>query len=1062
MQSQNAALIAGFAVMPGQTNHAKRVNIMSVDELIKDPELSTGQRPATPWPRLLILLALAHLPWLVIYWLGLWNQQHYQFFPFALGAFALLFANRRSRTIKKWSVLSSLLVGFDILCLAAGVALNSPWTVSVGMIAWLFAWCINRKDDGHSRSLGYLILLPLMTIRLPLNSDEQIIHWLQRITTSIASRLLDQMGMLHAREGNVIQFPGKSFLIAQACSGVQSLFTILFLAALVICLRRRSIAHGILLLISGFAFAGIMNVGRVMTIAVAWEKHHYDWSVGFTHELLGYCCLAAAAALLMSADAFLEFFLDRVPDVRRMGTVAFYRNPLIEAWNRCFVIGYQATDAAPNLDAYGEKRRELPRGIDLLKPHFWFHFLFGFADCWFRTRRYQRLLAGFPFIVAAITAIILIPWLRHESDDSIAENYRRGLIAAQKDQDPIREETYLKALSNLRGLESEYRFQLALFLVKQGRVTDGLNIIRTLTPDQTDGYPPARLWLVGQALQPQPLVSLNRDAIERQLLIVLKQQPDNADVHELLSRIYVERLEFQLAERHLTEAARRKPELNLKLAVLKKSLNRDLAVVRTCGQKAVEFYVKQLELDRNNAAIRVALAEAMYITGQETAARETLVSGLQQSDDPLLKKTLAEFDVMMIDRGLKNSPLNRDASVPVAIAALKLDPSSVAACQLITTLKRMGAVITAENLQPAITYWETTLSNDSSNQNSRIILSQLHLSAGNAERAVEVMTPMVESRPELRMALARMLLQANRTEEAIALLRTLSEEAIRVLQADNTDATAAGIHAEALLLMGRSEEARGFLRTLSADQTINSVPKDPKLESLYGQSCLAEFDRLTGLKSSGIDARDFLTTEIPIEIDRIAILELLRDALKCKATIISAIDRLALLSFSKHSAADDAAGMIRQLQLEGDFGAEVLNKLGMFALLLNRYPQAQSYLELANARSRGVNPMILNNLAIATLRTDPTAAETALVLANLTLEKLPNNPDALSTRGEIYVALGRWHEGIADLMDALKVRPATSEWHRLLEKAYTQSSDPKMAAEHASRAAELEAVQARR
>ena len=154
--------------------------------------------------------------------------------------------------------------------------------------------------------------------------------------------------------------------------------------------------------------------------------------------------------------------------------------------------------------------------------------------------------------------------------------------------------------------------------------------------------------------------------------------------------------------------------------------------------------------------------------------------------------------------------------------------------------------------------------------------------------------------------------------------------------------------------------------------------------------------------------------------------------------------------------------MIRQLQLEGDFGAEVLNKLGMFALLLNRYPQAQSYLELANARSRGVNPMILNNLAIATLRTDPTAAETALVLANLTLEKLPNNPDALSTRGEIYVALGRWHEGIADLMDALKVRPATSEWHRLLEKAYTQSSDPKMAAEHASRAAELEAVQARR
>ena len=1051
-----------FVVMPRQTNNAKRVNVMSVDELTKNPDDSSGQRRTTPWRMLLMLLALAHLPWLLSYWLGLWNQQHYQFFPFALGAFALLFANRRSKTVNAWSVWSSLLIGFDILCLAVGMVLNSPLIVAVGMMAWLFAWCINHQDEGHYRSLGNLILLPLMTVRLPLNSDEQVIHWLQRITTSIASRLLDQMGMLHAREGNVIQFPGKSFLVAEACSGVQSLFTILFLAALVICLRRRSIAHGILLLISGFAFAGIMNVARVMTIAIAWEKYHKDWSVGFTHEFLGYCCLTVAAALLMSADAFLEFLLDRVPDVRRMGTVAYFRNPLIAAWNRCFVISYQATDAASNVDAYGEKRRELPRGIELLKPHFWFHFLFGFAECWFRTRKYRKLLAGFPFLAAAVGAIILVPWLWHGSDDSIIKNYRQGLIAAQKDKDPIREETYLKALSTLRGRESEYRFQLALFLVKQGRVADGLSIIRTLTPDQTDGYSPARLWLVGQALQPQPVVALDRDAVERQLQILIQQQPDNADVHELLSRLYVERREFQLAERHLTEAARHKPELNLKLAVLKKSLNRDMASVRTCGQKAVEFYVKKLEHDRHNAVIRVALAEAMYIAGQETAARETLTAGLQQADDPLLRKALAEFDVMMIERGLKISPLNRDASVPVAIAALQLDPSSVAASQLVGRLQTMGASITPEDVQAAISFWETALSNDSSNQNSRIILSQLLMSAGNAERAIDVMTPVVESRPELRMVMARMLLQANRTEEAIALLQTQSKESLAKLQTNNADAAAVAIHAEALLLMGKSEEARGFLLTQSADRTTNSVPKDPQLEALYGQTCLAEFDRLTGLKSTGLDVHVFLATEIPSEIDRMAILELLRDALKCKATTISAIDRLALLSFSKHSAANDAASMIRQLQLEGDFGAEVLNKLGMFALLLKKYPLAQSYLELANARSRGVNPMILNNLAIATLRTDPNTAETALELANQTLEKLPNNPDALSTRGEIYIALGRWHEGIADLMDAMKTRAATAEWHRLLEKAYTESSDPEMAAEHARRASEIEEAQAKR
>ena len=935
----------------------------------------------------------------------------------------------------------------------------------LGLLAWLLAWSVNQKDDGHSRSLGYLILLPLMTLRLPLNSDQQVIHWLQRITTSIASRSLDHLGMLHAREGNVIEFPGKSFLVAEACSGVQSLFTILFLAALVICLRRRSIAHTVLLMLSGFAFAGIMNVTRVMTIAIAWERHQRDWSVGFTHELLGYCCLGAAAALLMSADAFLEFFLAQVPDFRGLGPVAIFRNPIIAIWNQLFVVGYRPIEAVPTeADSYGRQRREFPGGINLLKPHYWFHFLFGFADCWFRTREYRQLIPAVPFILAAVGAIILIPWLRHTSDESIVKNYQRGLIEAQQNQDTIREETCLKALCNLRGHESQYRFQLGLFLVKQGRVTEGLNTIRKLASDQTDGYPPARLWLVRQALQRQPLLPLDRDAIEKQLLIVLKQQPDNSDVHELLSQIYFERREFQLAERHLTEAARKNPALNMKLAILKRSINRDPAVVKACAQVAAEFYVKKLEQDRTNAAVRVALSEALFVAGEHSAARETLVAGLQQSDDPLLKKSLADFDVTMIDLRLKSSPLHRDASLPVALAALKLDPSNIPALQMISRLQTMGARFSEESVQAAISYWEAAVEKDPSNQQNRIMLSQILVCAGNAEGAADLLTPIVESQPELRMPFARILQQANRTEAATALLQTLSEEALAKLQADSTDDAAAAVHAEALLLLGRSKEARTFLLTRSEDQAASSPPINPLLESIYGRSCLAEFDQLTGLQLSNPDFNDFQMMEISPDIDRIEMLQLLQEALKCKATVVPAIDRLALVSFSKHPFASDATGIIRQLQLEGDFGAEVLNKLGMFALLLKKYELAQGYLELANARSRGSSPMILNNLAIAILRAnaDANAAEAALVLANLTLDKLPGNPDALATRGEVYMALGRSLEAIADLMDAMKNRPATAEWHRLLEKAYTAESDPEMAAEHARRASELEAVQAKR
>jgi len=1017
----------------------------------------------------LLLLLAAHVPYLLTYWISLWSQSHYQFFPFALAAFVWLFFSRRNGNVPRWSVASLVLFGMDVLCLGIGVWLNSPWLVAVGMIAWLLAWSLNFADETDRRSLGYLVLLPLMTIRLPLNMDQNAIHWLQRMTTTVASQFLNQLKMLHVREGNIIEFPGKSFLIAEACSGVQSLFTILFLASLVICLRRRSFVHGILLLCSGFAFAGLMNIARVMTIAVAWQTSALDLSTGLVHEVLGYCCLAIAAALLMSADACLGFFLDCVPDRRRLGATVLFRNPLVVFWNLLFghrgskVSSKSSSKSSTKESAYAEQPRTLPTGLNLLKPHYWFHFLIGFIDTWLHSRKYRELITGFPFIVAAICGTGLMLWLRHGSEDSVIKSYREGLVEAQQDSDLIREEMYLKALCSLRGHDSAYQFQLGLFQIKQGRTTEGLATINALAPDQTNGYAPARLWLVRQALQQNPVLPLDKDSIEQQLLKVLKQQPENTDAHQLLSRIYFERREFQLAERHMTDASRFKPELNLQLAVLRQKLQRDPARIRSAAQLAVNAFSLQLEQDRGNSATRMALAEAQILAGEDVAARETLAAGLQQSDDPTLKKRLADFDLKFIDQRLKDSPLHRDACVPLVIAALRLDPSNVTGQQMVARLQSQGANIPADSLQSSVAYWEAALAADPENQDCRILLSQLHVTAGNLPAAIETLRPVVDSRPEFRLAFAQLLQQAGRTDESATILQTLCDESLAAIARESSDDSAAAVYAEALLLRGQSHEARSFLTARKNNPVVGDVRANPSsLDSVYGRACLAEFDQLTGFSPSNFDPNIALLYEIPESADPATLLELLHESLKCDATTISAIDRLALLSFSKHAAAKESERVIRQLRLEGDFGAEVLNKLGMFGLLLQKYETARGYLEQANARSRGTNPMILNNLAIATVRSQNSDPEKALALANRTLDQVPRNPDALSTRGEIYIALGRWNEAVADLTGAMQNRPPNAEIHRLLQKAYSGMPDADMAAEHGRKAAELEAAQASR
>ncbi len=280
------------------------------------------------------LLLAAHLPCAVPHYIRTWTLEHYQFFPFALGMFAWLFHTRRTPGAEKWGILCRLLLVADVICLTAGTFKPSPWLVVLGMQLGLAAWCLASVERGYRRSLVYLALLPLLTLRLPNEMDTQLIQWLQNRTTAFASGLGHRVNLVHFSEGNVLSVPGKTFLVAEACSGVKSLFTILFIAALVICMKRRAVLHSAVLLLCGMATAGLMNVFRVLSVIYVWDWRRLDLSTGLPHDILGYVCLAIAAGILLSADAFLEVLSAPIPDFRRPGIIARYRNPLTRIWNK--------------------------------------------------------------------------------------------------------------------------------------------------------------------------------------------------------------------------------------------------------------------------------------------------------------------------------------------------------------------------------------------------------------------------------------------------------------------------------------------------------------------------------------------------------------------------------------------------------------------------------------------------------------------------------------------------------------------------------------------------------
>ena len=282
-------------------------------------------------------LALAFFPVMFRYFPQQWGREAYQFFPFAIGVtlgFAIVrcddrprFAGGNFRWILRGVVFAAALA---ILAIAA-IRSASPLTYYVAMtliLALILDFFIER-DSG--RSLTYLIIPFLLTVRPPGDRDVRVIQKLQTITSSIASQFLNTLNLDHILEGNrIIPMQGSELLVAEACSGVQSLFTLMFIASVIGVYHRYPILRIAFLTGSAVFWALIMNVMRVMTIAVGQMKFNVDLTSGWQHDVVGYSAMLLSIPFLLSTDRLLSFFFGPIPDDPRKHQKI---NVMVLAWN---------------------------------------------------------------------------------------------------------------------------------------------------------------------------------------------------------------------------------------------------------------------------------------------------------------------------------------------------------------------------------------------------------------------------------------------------------------------------------------------------------------------------------------------------------------------------------------------------------------------------------------------------------------------------------------------------------------------------------------------------------
>ncbi len=315
------------------------------------------------------LALLAQLPLLVLYFRRLWNLPHYQ--PFAIAILATL-----GLAIYRWpygkpqpffrSLASDIILLLGMIVAFLGMLFVEPWFAALSAMLIVTSFLARTLDRETGRSLWTCSLPLYVYLTLPLYLDVKLITSLQRYSAVYTSRLLDLFGLGHHMDGTVIKVAVENvngireYGIEEACSGVQSFFTLLLVAVVFVVLSRRIKLTGwavavlaisaaflcfvlratvlsmpvwseslltagvgflllpvlgfraTLLVLSAVFWALFVNIMRIFLIPVVDILLGYDLSHGISHDILGYGALTIGILMIFSTDQFLLFLFGPV------------------------------------------------------------------------------------------------------------------------------------------------------------------------------------------------------------------------------------------------------------------------------------------------------------------------------------------------------------------------------------------------------------------------------------------------------------------------------------------------------------------------------------------------------------------------------------------------------------------------------------------------------------------------------------------------------------------------------------------------------------------------------
>ena len=277
------------------------------------PALTDNRRAdLAPWLIVLLGLAVMYVPSFIDLFRTIWSTDEQAHGPIVLGLSLWLVS-------RKWSSVNALpasgarpawawpILVFAGLLYALGRS-QGILIFEVGSLVWMIAGLLLLlRGPAAVRLMWFALFFMLFMIPLPGVVVDTLTAPMKMAVSYVAEQILYAAGYPIARTGVMLQIGQYQLLVADACAGLHTLFTLEALGLLYLnVVRHASVLRNISLAILIVPISFTANVIRVMVLTLITYHLGDEAGQGFLHGFSGMVLFVSALLLIIGADSLLR------------------------------------------------------------------------------------------------------------------------------------------------------------------------------------------------------------------------------------------------------------------------------------------------------------------------------------------------------------------------------------------------------------------------------------------------------------------------------------------------------------------------------------------------------------------------------------------------------------------------------------------------------------------------------------------------------------------------------------------------------------------------------------